>query len=159
MSVLYVKVCFLDAAERWILFLPHIHSVSLEFPNNQTESYHWAMLIPVILFLWFFFLVWNYLFLVFSWVWLTFSCWSFPSNIFCRAGLVDILLKDGFILGYLSFSFIETESFEAYCSLGWHLWSLRFCRTSVQVIPAFRVSTDDSDVNLCRYLVLFPCSF
>jgi hypothetical protein len=40
------------------------------------------------------------------------------------------------------------ESFAGYCSLGWHLCSLRVCMTSVQDILAFIVSDVKSVVIL-----------
>jgi hypothetical protein len=40
------------------------------------------------------------------------------------------------------------ESFPGYSSLGWHLWSLRVCKTSVQDLLAFRVSVEKLDVTL-----------
>ena len=43
---------------------------------------------------------------------------------------------------------IVIESFAGYSSLDWHLWSLRFCRTSVQKLLAFRISIEKSDVIL-----------
>ena len=40
------------------------------------------------------------------------------------------------------------ESFTGYSSLGWHLFSLRVCITSVQALLAFIVSGEKSDVIL-----------
>jgi hypothetical protein len=40
------------------------------------------------------------------------------------------------------------ESFAGYCSLGWHLCSLRVCMTSSQDLLAFRVSGENSGVIL-----------
>ena len=37
-------------------------------------------------------------------------------------------------------------SFDVYSSLGWHLWSLRVCSTSVQALLGFRVSIEKSGV-------------
>jgi hypothetical protein len=46
----------------------------------------------------------------------------------------------------LFFPSIVIESFPGYSSLGWHLWSLRDCKTSTQVIDAFKVSVERSIV-------------
>lgn len=129
---------------------PTIHSVSLEFPNKQTD---WELPLSHVDSCYFVFVAFYFsrpgiiYSLLFSWVWLTSSGRSFPSSPFCRAGFVDVLLEDGFIVGYLSFSSIEIESFVACGSLGWHLWSHRFYRASVQVVLALRVSTEDSSAN------------
>jgi hypothetical protein len=40
------------------------------------------------------------------------------------------------------------ESFAECSSVGWHLSSLRVCRTSVQVLLAFRISIEKSDGTL-----------
>ena len=40
------------------------------------------------------------------------------------------------------------ESFAGYSNLGWHLYSLRVCMTSVQDLLAFIVSGEKSDVIL-----------
>lgn len=36
--------------------------------------------------------------------------------------------------------------FVEYSSLGWHLWSLRVCRTSFQSLLIFKVSIEKSDI-------------
>ena len=43
---------------------------------------------------------------------------------------------------------METESFAGYCSLGWHLCSLRIYITSVQDLLAYVVSGEKSGVIL-----------
>jgi hypothetical protein len=48
----------------------------------------------------------------------------------------------------LFFSSMVIESFAGYCSLGWHLCSLRVCITSVQDLLAFIVSGEKSGVIL-----------
>ena len=45
-----------------------------------------------------------------------------------------------------------TESFAEYCSLGWHLCSLRVCITSVQYLLAFIVHSEKSGVILIDLL-------
>lgn len=60
------------------------------------------------------------------------------------------------------FLVIVTDCSSEYCSLGWHLWSLKFCRTSVQVPMGFRIFIEMSDIILmtCLYVLLdlFPFS-
>ena len=41
---------------------------------------------------------------------------------------------------------IVIESFAGYSSLGWHLWTLSACRTSIQDLLALRVSMEKSGV-------------
>ena len=86
-------------------------------------------------------------------------CWSFPSRILCRAGLVDRcclnLVLSWDILGCPS---ILIESFAGYSILGWHLCSLSVCITSVQNLLAFIVSGEKSGEILIGLLLLdhFP---
>ena len=74
-------------------------------------------------------------------------CWSFPSRVFCRAGLVDryclSLVLSRIILVSPS---MMIESFAAYSNMGWHLCSLRVCMTSFQSFPD--VSVEKSGVIL-----------
>jgi hypothetical protein len=44
--------------------------------------------------------------------------------------------------------FIVIKSFVGYSNLGWHLYYLRVCMTSVQDLVAFMVSGEKSGVNL-----------
>ena len=46
------------------------------------------------------------------------------------------------------------ESFAMCSSLGWHLYSLRVCMTSVQALLAFIVSGEKSGVNSDRPAVI-----
>jgi len=47
---------------------------------------------------------------------------------------------------------METENFARYSSMGWHLWSLRVCKTSVQAPLDFRVSIE----KLSRVIIGLP---
>ena len=76
-------------------------------------------------------------------------CWSFPSRILCRAGLVDRYCLN-LVLSWniLVSPSMLIESFAGYSSLGWHLCSLRVCMTSDQALLAFIVSVEKSGVIL-----------
>jgi hypothetical protein len=52
------------------------------------------------------------------------------------------------------------DNFAGYCSLGWHLWSLRVCKLSVQDILAFRISVEKLVVILIHlpFYVTWPFS-
>jgi hypothetical protein len=78
---------------------------------------------------------------------LSFSCWSFPSRIPCRIGLVDRYCLN-LVLSWnnlLSRSML-IDSFAGYSSLGWHLCFLRVCMTSNHALPAFIFSVGKSSV-------------
>ena len=60
-------------------------------------------------------------------------------------------------LNILFSPFIVIESFPGYNSLGWHLWSLSVCRTSIQDILAFRVSVEKSDIILIGLPLYVTC--
>jgi hypothetical protein len=94
---------------------------------------------------------------------------KFPSRIFCRTGFVDRYCLN-FILSWntlLSPSKV-IQSFTAFSSLSWHLWSLRVCRTSSQTLLAFRsLYWEVILIALPLYvlgffplqlLIFFPCS-
>ena len=76
-------------------------------------------------------------------------CWSFPSRILCRAGLVDRYCLN-FVLSWsiLVSSCMLIESFAGYGSMGWHFCFLRVYMTSVQALLAFSVSVENSGVIL-----------
>ena len=59
-----------------------------------------------------------------------------------------ILYEFGFVMEYFGFSTTVIESFPGYSSLGWHLYSLSVCITSVQDLLAFIVSGEKSGVIL-----------
>jgi hypothetical protein len=59
-------------------------------------------------------------------------CWSFPSIILCRAGFMGrYSVNLAFSWNILVNPSMVIKSFAGYCSLGWHLCSLRVCKTSV----------------------------
>jgi hypothetical protein len=76
-------------------------------------------------------------------------CWSFPSRILCRAGLVNRYCLN-LVLSWntLVSSSMLIESFAGYSSLGWHMCSLRVCMTYDQALLAFIVSVENSGVIL-----------
>ena len=74
---------------------------------------------------------------------------SFPSRIFCRAGLVvRYCLKLVLSWNISVSSSMLIKSFAGYSSLSWHLCSLRVCMTSDQALLAFIVSVEKSGVIL-----------
>ena len=87
-------------------------------------------------------------------------CWSFPSRILCRAGLVDRYCLN-LVLSWniLVSPSMLIESFAGYSSLGWHLFSLRVCMTSDQAALAFIVSVEKSGIILIGLPLYVICSF
>ena len=74
-------------------------------------------------------------------MWLTFSGWKFLSSTICRAALANKYYLNLVLSWNVIFSPCSViESFAGGSSLGWQLWSLRVCRTSVPALLAFRVS-------------------
>ena len=75
--------------------------------------------------------------------------WSFPSSILCMVVLVERYCSH-LILSWKIFvsPTMVNESFSGYSSLGWHMWSLRVCITSVQDHLAFIISVETSDITL-----------
>ena len=51
------------------------------------------------------------------------------------------------------------ESFAAYGSLGWYLWSLRVCSTSVHALLHFRMSIVKLDTVLVGLTLYATCYF
>ena len=76
-------------------------------------------------------------------------CWNFPFRILCRAGFVDRSCLN-LVLSWniLVSPSMMIESLAGYSNLGWHLWTLRVCVTSVQAVLAFRVSVEKFGVIL-----------
>lgn len=84
---------------------------------------------------------------------------EFHSHAFYRAEFVDrcflyfVSIIECFIF------LIMIKSFSGHSSLGWNLWSFRFCRTSGQTFLAFRVSTEKSNITILYFLGLYICFF
>ena len=74
-------------------------------------------------------------------------CWSFPSRILCKAGLVDRYCLN-LVLSWniLVSPSMLIESFAGYSSLDWHLCSLRVCMTFNQAFLAFIVFVEKSGI-------------
>jgi hypothetical protein len=88
-------------------------------------------------------------------------CWSFPSRILCKPGLVNRY----FLNLVLSWNILVSpstliKSFVGYSSLCWHLCSLRVGMTCDQVLLDFNVSVEKSGVILTGLLlyVTWPLS-
>ena len=98
-------------------------------------------------------LLWSANNLVFPFVQVLSWCWSFPSRILCRDGLVDRYCLN-LVLTYniLISPSMLTESFAGYSSPGCHLCSPRVCMTSDQALLAFTVS----DVKFGVILIVLP---
>ena len=76
-------------------------------------------------------------------------CWSFPSRILCRAGLVDRYCLNLVLSWNILFSpSMLIESFSGYSILGWHFCSLRVFMTSDQDLSAFIVSVEKPNIIL-----------
>ena len=89
------------------------------------------------------------LYLVLSLVQVFFLCWSFPSRILCRPGLVNrYCLNLVLYWNILVSPCMLIESCAVYSSLGCHLCSLRVCMTSDEALLAFIVSVEKSGVIL-----------
>ena len=134
MSILDIKVCFLNTAEGWILFFNPFYclSSSWEIKTIDVKRYQWAMfadscyfvvvvavvererkkVFPLLIFF-----LWDYLFLVFFWVWLIFLNWSFCSRVFCRPGLVNSYFWNL----VLSWNVLFSPSSMIECFAGYHI--------------------------------------
>jgi hypothetical protein len=82
-------------------------------------------------------------------------CWTFPSIILCRAGLlerycVNIVLSSNTLVS----PSMVIASFAGYNRLCWHLCSFSVCLTSAQDLLFFIVSVENSHLIL-KYLPLY----
>lgn len=80
-------------------------------------------------------------------------------SIFCRFVSLDRLWLNMTLSWNISISpSIVIQSFAAYSSLDWHVWSLRVCVTLVQVLLSFRVFVENLGVMLGRMVCSFNSS-
>jgi hypothetical protein len=90
--------------------------------------------------------------------------WKFPSGVLWRSGLVErYCLNLVFLWKILVSTSIITESFGGYNSLGWHLWPLGVCMTSVSDLTFTHLSWEvwynyDNDAFI-YYLAFFLRDF
>lgn len=71
---------------------------------------------------------------------------------------LDLLIDNALSWNVLFSPYIVLESFAVYNNWGWHLWSLRFCSTSIQVFLAYKASIEKLGVILISLSLYFTWS-